>query len=74
MCFQSIMTTFAHFVSAYNANNTPISNKMQVKRIRMVLNMFSNNYDNVCVLCKRVKMQIKLQFVPKRNLNAFELF
>ena len=45
---------------------------MQPKRIRMVLNVFSINYDYVCALYKRVMMQITLQLVPERDLNAFE--
>ena len=33
-----------------DANNTLISTKMQPKRIRIVLNVFSVNYDYVCAL------------------------
>ena len=55
-----------------DANNTPISTKMQSKRISIVLNVFSINYDYVCALCKRVKIQITLQLEPKCNLKVFE--
>ena len=33
-----------------DANNTTISTKMQLKRIRMVLNVFTINYNYVCIV------------------------
>ena len=66
------MTTFTHLLACKDANNTPISAKIPSKRIQIVLNMFSINYDYACGLCKRVKMQKTLQLVPKRNRNAFD--
>ena len=42
--------------------------------IWMVLNVFSSNYDYVCPLYKRVKMEITLQLVSKRNVNTFNWF
>ena len=72
--FNQLLLCLRTFETRQDANNTPISTKMQHKRIGKVLNLFSTNYDYVSALCKPIKMQITLQLVPKGNLNAFELF